>query len=187
MSFWRYHLFANVSWSDNQGVGMGDTKPSWIPPMLVVVHGEKLLRGEEFLDLFWLSTLVIVLSSSPWNIRSSSEAGGVRQTWLDSLHDVILHDTLRSHKNLATSFPWTASVYCTEYVGWPFLPSSTTFPHLLANKTFNHKELPDTKPTYRLDAHCILWTVYIVHDLFWGATSLITRHSQYTHRYKASI
>ena len=167
MSFWRYHLFANVSWSDNQGVGMGDTKPSWIPPMLVVVHGEKLLRGEESLDLFWLSTLVIVLSSSPWNIRSSSEAGGVRQTWLDSLHDVILHDTLRSHKNLATSFPWTASVYYTEYVGWPFLPSSTTFPHLLANKTFNHKELPDTKPTYRLDAHCILWTVYIVHDLFY--------------------
>ena len=57
---------------------MGDTKPSWIPPMLVVLHGEKLLWGEEFLDLFWLSTLVIVLSSSPWNIRSSSEAGGVR-------------------------------------------------------------------------------------------------------------
>ena len=78
----KYYLFANVSWSDSQGVGRGGTKPSWIPPMLVVVvvHGEKLLWGEEDLDLFWLSTLVIVLSSSPWSIRSSSEARGARQT-----------------------------------------------------------------------------------------------------------
>lgn len=159
MSFWRYHLFANVSWSDNQGVGMGDTKPSWIPPMLVVVHGEKLLRGEESLDLFWLSTLVIVLSSSPWNIRSSSEAGGVRQTWLDSLHDVILHDTLRSHKNLATSFPWTASVYCTEYMGWPFLPSSTTLPHLLA--TWHKTNIQIGCPLYPLN--CVYCTRLILH------------------------
>jgi len=62
--------------SDGHGAGSGDMNSSLLPPMVVVVQGEKVLWGEDAFDFVWLSTLVIVLSSNPWNIRSSSEAKG---------------------------------------------------------------------------------------------------------------
>lgn len=72
--------------SDGHGAGSGDMNSSLLPPM-VVVQGEKVLWGEDAFDFVWLSTLVIVLSSNPWNIRSSSEAKG----WIN---DVVINDVI---------------------------------------------------------------------------------------------
>ena len=83
--------------SDGHGAGSGDMNSSLLPPMVVVVQGEKVLWGEDAFDVVWLSTLVIVLSSNPWNIRSSSEAKGGDELGWNRAGDIFNTEVMWCH------------------------------------------------------------------------------------------